>query len=128
MTDQNKHGKTREFERFPLDFLVEVSGLSRSGNAFSDFGTMCNISGRGLCFSTPSADCYTVGQKVVVHICLPDTDGQGACMVADARVIWIHASRHKKDNEKEKALIGMKMNGCMAFETRKLAKSETPES
>ncbi len=81
MADQKKHKKQRDFERFPLDFLVEVTGLSQSGKAFSDRGKMKDVSGSGLCFFTAHSDWYSEGQKVV---------------------------------------IGMVMDGCMSFETRRL--------
>jgi len=128
MTDQNKHEKERVFERFPLGFLVEVTGTTRSGKAFSDIGNMRDVSGSGLCFSTAHADSYAVGQKVVIHVRLPGTDELDASMTSDATVIWIHCSDQQHGGKEEKALIGMAMDGCMAFETRNLRQSEDSSS
>jgi len=120
MTDQHKHETERDFERFPLDFLVEISGFSPAGKSFSDCGKMNNISGSGLCFSTAHAHWYTEGQKLHIQVCLPGTDALNATMASDASVAWICHSDQQHNSELEGTLIGIIMHGCMAFETKNL--------
>ncbi len=128
MIDQKKHEKQRDFERFPLDFLVEVTGLSQSGKAFSDIGKMSDISGGGLCFSTVHSGWYAVGQKVAIQVYLPGTDELDASMASDGIVVWVHCPDWHKDAKAEKARIGMAVDGCMSFETRRLPRaSNQPE-
>jgi len=123
MAGREKHEKQREFERYPLDFLVKITGESRTGESFSDCGRMSNISGNGLCFATDHSDWYALGQILEIHVCLPGTDELHASMASDARVIWIRFPSQEKDVEEENALVGMAMDGCMAFETRSLSQS-----
>ncbi len=110
----------RSFERYPLDFPVEITGASRSGASFSDCGTMSNVSGAGLCFSTAHAHWYAVGQQLTVHICMPGTDELDASMAAAARVVWIHDPEQQQGSREEAVLIGLAMDGCMAFETARI--------
>lgn len=124
MENQHKHENQRDFERYPLDFMVNVAGLSQSGTAFSDSGKIQDISGGGLCFSTAHPDWYAVGQKLAVHVCLPGTDELDASMASDGCVIWVHGSGSVKGGSQEMALVGMGLDGCMAFETRRLSQSE----
>jgi len=115
MSGRESRATQRDFERFPLDFPVEIIGKSRSGEPFSDGGKMSNVSGSGLCFSTAHAHWYAVGQKVTVHIFMPGTDELDASMASDARVIWIHFPEQQKCSSEEKALIGIAMDGCLDF-------------
>ncbi len=115
MSGRKSRVTQRDFERFPLDFPVEVTGKSRSGEPFSDSGKMNNVSGGGVCFSTAHAHWYVVGQKVTVHICMPGTDELDASMASDARVVWIHFPEQQKGSGEEHALIGIAMDGCMDF-------------
>lgn len=119
MSGRDRHATRRDFDRHPLDFPVEITGKIRSGEVFSDCGTMSNVCGGGLCFFTAHACWYRVGQQVVVHICMPCTDELDASMVSDARVVWIHFPEQQASSE-DTALIGLSMNGCMAFETARI--------
>jgi len=124
MTDQRTRKKERVFERFPLEFFIEITGKSQSGKTFSDRGAMRNVSGNGLSFSTVRADCYAVGQKVAIRVCLPGTDELDASMASDATVIWMQLADQHGGSEEDSTFIGIAMHGCMAFQTRSLAPSE----
>jgi len=126
MTDQHKHKSEmkRDVERFPLDFLVEITGLSPAGESFSDCGKMNNVSGSGLCFSTAHAQWYAVGDKLHIQVFLPGTDTLNASMASDASVAWIRDPLQQKRGKLEEILIGITMHGCMAFETRDLRQPE----
>lgn len=126
MADQNKHDEQRSFERFPLDFLVEVSGIPGSGKTFVDKGYMRDVSGSGLCFSTAHIDAYTVGQELQIRVCLPGTDELAASMVSSAKVAWIHVLESQESSPETKALIGIAMDGCMAFESNRSGQPDIP--
>ncbi len=118
MSDRKAHELQRDFERYALDFLVEVDGLSRSDEPFSDRGEMRNISGSGMCYLTDHPDWYAVGQKLNIQVCLPGTDNFDASMSSEARVIWIHFSDQQNTNGDAKAMIGISVSGRMIFETK----------
>lgn len=128
MSDRKAHERQRDFERYALDFLVEVDGLSRSDEPFSDRGKMRNISGSGMCYITDHPDWYVVGQKLNIHVCLPGTDNLDASMSSEARVIWVHFSDQQNANGDSKAMIGISVNGRMIFDTKKTISGSNPST
>ncbi|MDQ6982632.1 MAG: PilZ domain-containing protein [Mariprofundus sp.] len=125
MSDREKTEKQRGFERFPLDFSVGVTGFSPSNEPFSDHGGMNNISGSGACFMTQHPEWYSVGQELVIHVCLPGTDQLDAGMESSGQVVWVFSGRQEGD-EVGLTQIGISMDGCMSFETRKPEQGENP--
>ncbi|MFQ5345912.1 MAG: PilZ domain-containing protein [Mariprofundus sp.] len=116
MSEQEKAGNQRNFERFPLDFSVRVSGVSPSNETFSDHGEMHNVSGSGVCFSTRHPEWYTIGQSLLVHVCLPGTDQLDAGMESSATVAWVFSGQGAEHGGGQ-AQVGIAMDGCMSFET-----------
>ena len=126
MSDRNAHENQRDFERYPLDFLIEVDGVSGSDEPFSDRGEMRNISGSGICYFTDHPDWYAVGQQLNIHVRLPGTDNLAASMSSEARVIWIHFSDRPNANGDAKAMVGISVSGRMIFETKKNTSNFNP--
>ncbi len=116
MSDQEKTEKQRGFDRFPLDFSVRITGLSPSNVPFSDYGEMNNISGSGVCFITRHPEWYSVGQELVLHVCLPGTDQLDAGMESSGTVVWVFSGQ-SDGHDIEQTQVGISMDGCMSFET-----------
>ncbi len=116
MSDREKIEKQRDFERFPLDFSVRITGLTPSNEPFSDHGEMSNVSGSGVCFITRHPEWYSVGQELVIHVCLPGTDQLDAGMESSGTVAWVFSGQREGDDIGH-AQVGISMDGCMSFET-----------
>jgi len=124
MSDQENGEKQRSFERFPLDFSVRITGVSPSDESFSDYGTMQNISGSGVCFITDHPEWYFVGQALVIHVCLPGTDQLVAGMESSGTVAWVF-SGGKAGDEVKPGQVGISMDGCMSFETSNVEQGDS---
>ena len=79
----------REFERFPMEFVLEVSGLDDEGKRFNEKAVLKNISGGGAKFITKQSARYFLCQPLEMTIYLPGTDDVKAHMRGDATVVRI---------------------------------------
>lgn len=125
MSDQKSGENQRSFERFPLDFSVRVSGVSPSNESFSDYGTMQNISGSGVCFLTDHPEWYSDGQTLVIHVCLPGTDQLDAGMESSGTVVRVFSGRGGGGGDTGQSQIGISMDGCMSFETSNVEQGDS---
>jgi len=80
---------TRQFQRFPIDFKIEVVAHDRNGEAHKENTILEDISGEGARFLTENAERYFVEQSLEVSIFLPGTDEVQATMKGTAKVVWI---------------------------------------
>jgi hypothetical protein len=85
----NKSPDRREFERFPMDFMLEVSSRDVDGKKLEDTVVSKEFSGQGATFLTQKADIYFPGQILELTVLLPETDKMQFCMKTNATVIRI---------------------------------------
>jgi len=108
----NNKSVKREFDRFPVEFVLEVASEDSEGNKFNERTVLKDISGEGARFITQQAGKYFPGQSLEMTIYLPGTDEMEAHMKAKAIVVRIDPL-----NDSEKA--NKSPEGCIAvkFET-----------
>lgn len=82
----------REFERFPMEFVLEVSGVDNEGKRFNEKAVLKNISGGGAKFITKQNGRYFLCQSLEVTVYLPGTDDVKAHMRGQATVVRIDLS------------------------------------
>lgn len=85
----NTTSDKREFERLPVDFVLEVSAQDINGKGFRDAGVLNDVSGEGGKFLTRNIEQYYQGQLLAVSIVLPGTGHVSAHMKTKASVIRI---------------------------------------
>jgi len=120
MYNHHQYEELRSFERFSIDFPVEIIGWANPTEKFSDFAEMSNISDNGLCFSTANADWYSICQQLTVNVHLPETALLNSGIECQASVMWMHYIDQQRSETKNKTLIGLCLESLMTFETQKL--------
>jgi len=108
----NKPGK-REFERFPIDFVLEVHSKDAAGKEFVDKSSLEDISGGGAKFHTKKSVRYFPGQALNIKFFLPGTEKMKVRMGAKATVVRIDPS-----NDSEKDCKSSECNIAVYFKTR----------
>jgi hypothetical protein len=96
----NNKSDTREFDRFPMEFVLEVASEDREGKRFNERTILKDISGEGARFITQQADKYFPGQSLEMTIYLPGTNEVKADMRGKATVIRIDPSSNSGSGEK----------------------------
>lgn len=86
----NKSVNRREFSRFPIDFLLVVTGSDRNGLEFRDEAVLVNISGGGASFTSLKEYQYFQDQALNISIDMPGSAEVEAQMQATARVVRIN--------------------------------------
>jgi len=97
----------REFERHPLDLLVEVFD-DHKGKSI-EHTHLKNISGGGACFLSSSPEAYEPGQEVILEMRLPVTDGQEALMQGRATIVWIGEANPEGKEDPGVKQVGVSM-------------------
>ena len=87
----NNKPENREFKRYAIDFMLEVSGEDTAGNKYKDKALLVNVSGEGAMFITRLADKYFLDQFLELTICLPGTDDVNARMRGKVTVVRIES-------------------------------------
>jgi hypothetical protein len=105
----------RQFERYALEFEVEVYTALDETRVLIERTLLQNVSGGGVCFMSKRPSLYSTGQKVFLHICMPGTDKMDAGMECMARVVWTHQLR-SGEAEEQQAVIGICMDTALSFE------------
>jgi len=85
----NQESDRRDFDRFPIEFAIEVSGKDSDGRTHKERTALQDISGEGARFSTQHPDRYFQGQNLELVIYLPGTNEVKAQMRGRARVVRI---------------------------------------
>jgi len=107
----------RKFNRFPIDFVLEVSAESIEGKKFLDKASLKDVSGEGVKFLTQKSDMYFPGQLLGITIFLPGTDEIEAHMKAKAIVVRIDPPNNsEKDNKSRGRDIAIKFETRLNFE------------
>jgi hypothetical protein len=90
----NQEPDRRGFDRFPIEFVIEVSGKDNDGRTHKEKTTLQDISGEGAKFITQHPDRYFQGQNLELVIYLPGTNEVKAQMRGKARVVRIGDSEN----------------------------------
>jgi len=88
----NQESDRRDFDRFPIELAIEVSGKGSDGRTHKEKAALRDISGEGARFITQHPDRYFQGQKLELVIYLPGTEEVQAQMRGKARVVRIGSS------------------------------------
>lgn len=98
----NNKSDKREFERFPVDFVLEVSAKDIEGNSYDDKAVLKNVSGGGAKFMTRQSAKYFLGQPLEITIYLPGTNDVNAHMRGKATVVRTYSPSDSGIGEKSK--------------------------
>lgn len=113
----NEKYERRAFERFPIEFMIELSAEDSMGNAYMDKAVLQDISGGGVKFIVRNADKYFSGQFLKITIYLPGTDEIKAFMSGKATVIRVCTSISLEIGEKRQGVgIAVKLDEALHFE------------
>ncbi|GMR00163.1 MAG: hypothetical protein BMS9Abin18_0996 [Zetaproteobacteria bacterium] len=112
---ENQGTGQREFERFPVEFKVEVYALEEVIRHYLEDACLRDISDGGACFFSVCPDMYSVGQRLFLSIRLPGTDKMNATMQGEAIVAWIGEQEGGSSNKPAGSRIGVFMDDLMAF-------------
>ena len=96
----NDKTERREFERFPIDLVVEVSAENMMGKRFKEETDLIDLSGGGAKFKTMRAEDYFYGQLVDFKVHLPGTDHVKAHVKGRAKVVRIGSPKPSESEEK----------------------------
>ncbi len=104
----------RDFNRFSIEFAIEVSGKDRDGRTHRERATLRDISGEGAKFITQYPDRYFPDQPLDLTIYLPGTKEVKAQMRGRARVVRIGDSENIPEGEG--ISIAVKLYTSLQFE------------
>jgi len=114
MTDNTDR---RGFERFSMEFVVEVASKDVEEKIFNEKTVLKDISGGGAKFITRNAQRYFLGQLLDLKIYLPGTDDVKGCMKGEATVVRIDPFDSSGIDEKNQgAGIAIEFNDWLNFE------------
>ena len=114
MSDKNNR---REFERFPVEFEIEVAAENKKDKRFKEKTTLIDITGGGAKFMTQQGDEYYPGQILDITVHLPGTDDVRACMKGEAEVVRIDSPDPSEQKVKSKGVrIAVKIDIPLHFE------------
>ena len=88
----NNKSDKRKFNRFTIEFAMEVSSKDIEGNEYKDKPDLKDISGGGIKFITKQKGRYFLGQLLEITIHLPGTKEVKFSMSGKANVVRIDSS------------------------------------
>jgi len=107
----------RQFDRFSIDFKIEVIAHDREGREHKEKTTLEEISGEGARFLTGKAERYFIGQSLEVSIYLPGTGEVKASMKGKAKVVRIGpCSNAASSGEAQPVCVAVKLDAPLYFE------------
>jgi hypothetical protein len=113
----NNKSDRRDFDRFPIEFEIEVAAQDSQGRKYSEKTVLKNISGGGAQFITQQAGKYFTGQLLEMTVFLTGTDMVKARMRGKATVVRIDPSSDSGIGEKTRgASIAVKLDAPLYFE------------
>ena len=121
---RRQHGKDvdpqfdrRAFDRFPIEFEIEVTTEDMEMGKYKEKVLLKNISGEGVKFTTRKADKYALGQQLEISIYLPENDEVKARMKGKATVVRIEPpSNSRLEDESEEMAVAVKIHNRLHFE------------
>ena len=113
----NNISDKREFTRFPIEFMLEVSSEDSEGKEFNERTVLNDISGDGAKFITQQARKYFPGQSLEMTIYLPGPNDVKADMRGKATVVRIDPSGNSGIGEKSQEMsIAVTFDNPLHFE------------
>ncbi len=113
----NNQSERRNFNRFQIEFSLEVAAEDSEGEKYHENTVLKDISGEGAKFITQQADKYFPGQSLELTIHLPGSDEVKARMRAKATVIRIDSSGDSGVEHKSREMcIAVKLEAPLHFE------------
>jgi hypothetical protein len=91
----------REFNRFPVEFDLEISATDPKGNDFYDRTVLTDISVDGAKFKTQMGKKYFSGQILRLIIQLPKAGDTSAFLKGNATVIWVKAKKNQDPHSRQ---------------------------
>ncbi len=114
MTDNTDR---RGFERFSMEFVVEVASKGVEEKIFNEKAVLKNISGGGAKFITRNTQRYFLGQLLDLKIYMPGTDDVKGYMKGEATVVRIDPFDSSGIDEKNQGIcIAVEFNAWLNFE------------
>jgi len=121
----NNISEKRAFNRFPIEFVLEVSSEDSEGREFNERTVLKDISGDGAKFITQQARKYFPGQSLEMTIYLPGPNDVKADMRGKATVVRIDPSSNSGISEKSQEMsIAVTFDAPLHFERVDIKKEE----
>ena len=121
----NNRSERRAFNRFPMEFVLEVSAKDSEGKEFNERTVLKDISGDGAKFITQQARKYFPGQSLEMTIYLPGPNDVKADMRGKATIVRIDPSSNSGIGEKSQAMsIAVTFDTPLHFERVDIKKEE----
>ena len=122
----NNRSERRAFNRFPMEFVLEVSAKDSEGKEFNERTVLKDISGDGAKFITQQARKYFPGQSLEMTIYLPGPNDVKADMRGKATIVRIDPSSNSGIGEKSQAMsIAVTFDTPLYFERVDIKKEES---
>ena len=113
----NNKSDRRAFNRFPMEFVLEVSSKDSERKEFNEKTMLEDISGEGARFITQQVGKYFQGQSLEVTIYLPGTNDVKADMRGKATVVRIDSPSNSGLGKKIREMgIAIKLDAPLHFE------------
>jgi hypothetical protein len=107
----------RKFDRFPLEFVLEVLAKDNEGIRFKDKAVLKDISGGGAKFITQHTGKYFLGQSLEISIYLPGASYVRAHMKGKAMVVRIDPLNDLDIDHKSRGVgVAIKLNTPLYLE------------
>ncbi len=111
----------REFNRFPIDFVLEISTKDIEGREFIDNAVLKDISGGGAKFLTQKPEKYFLGQSLDIYINMPGTGDVSAKMKTSATIVRIdQVDQSKSEPKNTEITVSIKYNTHLNFERNEI--------
>jgi len=111
----------RQFDRFQIDFHVEVLLQDNEGKVLREQTTLEDISGEGAGFLTRKAEMYSLEKSLELIIYLPETNEVKAAMRAKAKVVRIEPCNDSAaSGEPQPVCVAVKLVQPLQFERSSL--------
>jgi hypothetical protein len=121
----NNRSEKRAFNRFPIEFVLEVSAKDGEGKEFNERTVLKDISGEGAKLITQQAGKYFPGQSLEMIIYLPGPNDVKADMRGKATVVRIDPSSNSGISEKSQEMsIAVTFDAPLHFERVDIKKEE----
>jgi len=121
----NNKSDKREFNRFPLEFMLKVSAKDSEGKKYKENTVLKDISGEGAKFITQQTGKYFLGQSLEMTIYLPGPNDVKADVRGKATVVRIDPSNNSGISEKSQEMsIAVKLDAPLHFERVDIKKED----
>lgn len=113
----NDKSNRRDFKRFPIEFVLEVSAKDVEGNDYKEKTILKDISEEGTKFISLQAGKYFLGQPLEMTIYLPETGAIKARMKGRATVVRIDPPSNSDIGDRSQEIgIAVRMDTLLDFE------------